>query len=99
MEEKTKQARLHVTIEGRVQGVGFRFFVLEKSVQLGLVGWVRNTVDGKVEVTAEGSQEILNKLLLDLHRGPQAAYITNIQQEWFTATGEFSRFRVVSSGY
>ena len=55
---------LHSRIEGYVQGVGFRYFVLEKAQDLGLTGWVRNCTNGDVEVLAEGTREQLEKLLV-----------------------------------
>ncbi len=89
-----EQVRLHVTIDGRVQGVGFRYFVLENTLPRQLTGWVRNTWDGKVEVTAEGRRKDLERLLELVRRGPRAASVTAIDQEWLPATGEFSRFEV-----
>ncbi len=86
--------RLHTIIEGRVQGVGFRFFVLENAQQFGLTGWVRNSWDGSVEVTAEGERPLLEKLLATLYRGPRASFVTAVHTEWQPAKGEFAEFRV-----
>jgi acylphosphatase len=91
-------ARLHAVIEGRVQGVGFRFFVLDNAETLGLSGWVRNRWDETVEVTAEGSRADLETLLQALQRGPRAAFVSNVQQEWLPATGEFRSFTVRGTG-
>jgi acylphosphatase len=87
-------ARLYAKIEGRVQGVGFRMFVLDKANALGVTGWVRNTIDGLVEVNAEGSRQVLEFLLVDLRRGPNGAYVTQVQQDWQVYTGEFTHFEV-----
>ncbi|NPV57110.1 MAG: acylphosphatase [Anaerolineae bacterium] len=89
--------QLHAVIQGLVQGVGFRFFVVEVSSKLGLTGWVRNTFDGDVEVLAEGSREQLDQLITRLQQGPRAAHVINVSIEWQAATGEFSDFRVRSS--
>jgi acylphosphatase len=86
--------RLHAVIDGRVQGVGFRYFVLETALPLDLTGWVRNTMDGQVEVVAEGQRSSLEQLLEALRRGPRAAYVLSLNQEWQTASGEFTRFDV-----
>ncbi len=86
--------RLHVTIDGRVQGVGFRYFVLENALSQKVTGWVRNTAEGQVEVTAEGERKSLEHLLEALRRGPRAAFVTEVNQEWLPATGEFDRFDV-----
>lgn len=95
--DEQQTARLHAIIEGRVQGVGFRYFVQETAANLGLTGWVRNRWDGSVEVTAEGQRQDLNKLLSALYRGPRASYVTGVDPEWMPATNEFSRFSVRSS--
>ena len=86
--------QLHAIIEGRVQGVGFRYFVEEYAVDLGLTGWVRNCWDGSVEVRAEGNQPALDRLLTAVQRGPRSAFVTNVKTEWQPATGEFASFRV-----
>jgi acylphosphatase len=86
--------RLHAVVEGRVQGVGFRYFVLETAETLGITGWVRNRWDETVEVTAEGSRRDLEKLLQALERGPRSAYVSQVQQEWLPATREFRGFLV-----
>jgi acylphosphatase len=86
--------RLQARIDGRVQGVGFRYFVLECATQLELSGGVRNVQDGTVEVIAEGPREALERLLVLLHQGPRSAYVTEIKTAWEPATGEFQRFEV-----
>jgi acylphosphatase len=91
-------SRLHATIEGRVQGVGYRAFVEQNAFSLGLTGWVRNRWDGSVEVLVEGERPNLEKLLAALYRGPRSANVSNIQIEWQPATGEFGRFSVRMSG-
>ena len=93
MAEKDK-SRLHVTIDGRVQGVGFRAFVLRKASELGVKGWVRNRRDGRVEVVAEAERTTLDKFLVALRRGPSAAMVTQVNPRWQNATGEFRRFDV-----
>lgn len=86
--------RLHATVHGRVQGVGFRFFVVEQASALGVTGWVRNRREGTVEVMAEGPRPALEQLLAALHRGPTSAWVQQVDAEWLPATGEFRRFRV-----
>lgn len=86
--------RLHTMISGRVQGVGFRVFVLEHANQLGLTGWVRNTWRGEVEVCAEGAQPAVEALLAFLRSGPRSSFVQDIRVEWQNHTGEFTRFEV-----
>ena len=69
---------LHFLIRGRVQGVGFRWFVQREASELGLCGWVRNTEDGDVEVVAAGDTEDLNDLRSSLRRGPRGSRVDNV---------------------
>ncbi len=89
--------RLHAFVSGRVQGVGFRYFVMEAAQQRNLTGWVRNRFDGRVEVLAEGPYEALNELLNQLRLGPRSAFVSNVDYEWLPATGEFRRFGALST--
>jgi acylphosphatase len=67
-------------VTGRVQGVGFRYFVQHKATALGLAGWARNLEDGRVEVYAVGSPQHLNDLAAALHRGPRMAEVRSVQE-------------------
>ncbi len=69
---------LHVRVEGRVQGVGFRDTCVHQARKLGLVGWVRNRRDGTVEVMARGSAHALADLEAWLHRGPPLARVDRV---------------------
>ena len=93
----SEQLRLHAIVKGRVQGVGFRAFVVENAVVIGAVGWARNRWDGSVEVMAEGDRETLEKLLAVLQRGPRVSKVTQVDQEWGAASGEFRSFHVKST--
>jgi acylphosphatase len=74
--------RVHVVIRGRVQGVGFRYFVLRRARALGLTGWVRNRADGGVELEAEGDRVALEQLLETLRQGPPAARVGAVEVDW-----------------
>ncbi|HZE19312.1 MAG TPA: acylphosphatase [Candidatus Angelobacter sp.] len=74
--------RLVALVHGRVQGVGFRYFVLESACALGLAGAVRNGRDGSVRVEAEGPRDRLDRLLVLLREGPPAARVTGVTEEW-----------------
>jgi acylphosphatase len=69
---------LHFLIRGRVQGVGFRWFVHREASELELLGWVRNTEDGDVEIVAAGDAEDLGELRSSLRRGPRGARVDNV---------------------
>ena len=86
--------RLHSIVEGYVQGVGFRYFVLDAANTLGVTGWVRNRMDGNVEVLAEGERSSLDKLLQALYHGPRSAKVFNVTEEWQPASGEFTSFSI-----
>ena len=86
--------RLHAIIEGRVQGVGYRYFVEENAIVLGLNGWVRNCWNGCVETIAESDRQSLEKFLAALRRGPRASSVTGVNVHWLDATGEFTRFSI-----
>lgn len=89
--------RLHARVLGRVQGVSFRYFVVEQALKFDLVGWVRNLSDGSVEVSAEGTRPNLEQLLTALRTGPPMARVASVEYEWQPYTGEFSGFRVRSN--
>jgi len=74
--------RLHAVVRGRVQGVGFRYFVMREARALGLSGWVRNQHDGSVEVEAEGRRDPLDALVERLRRGPPGARVAGVEEAW-----------------
>lgn len=87
-------ARLHATVDGLVQGVGFRAFVVDKAQELGLNGWVRNRWDGSVEALVEGDRQVLEQFLALLRRGPRAAHVNELKFEWQDALGDLDGFFV-----
>ncbi len=90
-------ACLHAIIEGRVQAVGFRAFVIDHAQALGLTGWVRNKGDFQVEVWAEGPQADLDRLLVYLRRGPSMAYVTNVEVSRPEPSGKYKHFSAAPS--
>ena len=73
---------VHVLVQGKVQGVGFRAFTQAQANQKGLDGWVKNRQDGTVEVEAEGPKEMLEAFLKDLEKGPLFSHVTKIIVDW-----------------
>lgn len=69
---------LHFLIQGRVQGVGFRWFVQREATELELRGWVRNTEDGEVEIVAAGAPGDLEELRASLKRGPRGSRVDRV---------------------
>lgn len=77
--------RFHAVVRGRVQGVGFRDATCREARRLGLQGWVRNCLDGTVEVTAAGATPALRALETFLRQGPRMAHVTGADIFWETA--------------
>ena len=75
-------ASLQVRIEGRVQGVGFRWYVVRVARALGLDGQVRNCPDGAVELEAVGPEPALHRLLDAVRVGPSAARVQRVHETW-----------------
>ena len=65
-------------VRGRVQGVGFRWFVIHSAERLRVTGWTRNLADGRVEVFAQGEPPALEALAQDLRTGPRAARVEEV---------------------
>jgi acylphosphatase len=92
-------ARLEATVHGRVQGVGFRFFVVRRAQELDLAGWVANAADGSVQCVAEGPPDALDALEGDLRRGPVGAVVSGVNAVRMPATGRFARFSIRSGAH
>ena len=87
------QTRRYV-VTGRVQGVGFRWYVEREARALGLGGWVRNRADGSVEVLAAGSNQQLNALYDRLKAGPRASRVDNVEVEEAAPLKDSGTFRI-----
>ncbi len=94
-----KISRAHIFVTGRVQGVGFRYFVVRNAKELALVGWVRNCTDGTVEVVAEGNAESLQQLIDRLKSGPPMAWVRNVSAHWQSAKGDLVDFVIKPTAY
>lgn len=81
-------------IIGRVQGVFFRAEACDRARELGLVGWVRNTRDGHVEILAQGEEERLQKLIDWCQKGPDRSSVENVVMEWRAPSETFSDFSI-----
>jgi acylphosphatase len=85
---------LHAFVHGWVQGVGFRYFVIDNARALGLRGYSRNQSDGSVEVLAQGPRPALERLLNLLREGPPAAEVSEVLTAWGRPTEHLSGFHV-----
>lgn len=84
--------RLHAVIHGRVQGVGFRYFLYRKGRELGLRGWVRNNDGGTVELVAEGERADLELFRTAAEEGPRLARVERVDARWSAAAGGLPDF-------
>jgi acylphosphatase len=81
-------------ISGRVQGVGFRFFLEARALAEGVHGWVRNLPDGRVEALFEGDQESVNRVESAARRGPPGAQVDDIVAETAVPSGRATGFAI-----
>jgi acylphosphatase len=93
------RGRLEATVRGRVQGVGFRYFVVRRAMDLGIVGWVANDADGSVVLVAEGQPDALDALEAELRVGPIGAVVEAVDAVRMTGTGRHDRFRIRSGAH
>lgn len=87
-----KQAHIHVS--GRVQGVFFRANTDRQAKNLGLTGWVRNLIDGRVEVLAEGEEEMVGQLIEFCRESPGSSMVDDVDVEWKDACCDYTGFTV-----
>ena len=87
-------ARAHLFIEGRVQGVFYRAFTRSVAIKAGLHGWVRNLYDGRVEAVFEGERGLIEQAVGECRKGPPGAYVTNVELEWESYSGEWKAFEI-----
>ena len=95
MDVRRRQERARIVVTGRVQGVGFRWFVTEETRWLGLVGMVANREDGSVLIEAEGRRDALTRLVGRVAVGPPAARVDSLDVKWGERQGTFSDFAIV----
>lgn len=74
-------AIIHAIISGRVQGVSYRAWTVDKATSLGIDGWVRNLSDGTVEAVFSGEQSVIDAMLEACKQGPIAAKVTSINTQ------------------
>jgi acylphosphatase len=89
------QARAHVFVSGKVQGVYFRQNTLQAANTYGVFGWVRNLPDGRVEAVFEGDEAAVNRVVEWCRTGPPAARVDSLDVEKEKYAGEFSSFAIV----
>jgi len=91
---KVAKIRARVIVEGQVQGVYFRSYILEKAKKLNLTGFVRNLVDGRVEIIIEGKRGDVKTLVDWCHKGPPSARVSEVKVDWEEYSGRHHSFSV-----
>lgn len=89
-----ERVRARILISGRVQGVAFRWETQRTAQRIGVSGWVRNLVDGRVEAVAEGSSRKVNALVDWCRTGPPAARVDTVDIQWEDYQGVFEGFEI-----
>jgi acylphosphatase len=83
-----------ISLEGRVQGVGFRNFAFTKALKYGIKGYVKNTFEGNVEIVCCGNEESLDKFISDIKKGPSFSFISKFTINNYNDTENFKDFRI-----
>lgn len=87
-------ARFFLIFSGRVQGVGFRYFAQMKASKFNITGYVRNASNGNVEMEAQGSEEDINKMVMDLRKGNGFIRVDNFSMKKIDLIPDEKRFRI-----
>lgn len=86
--------RARIIVDGRVQGVFFRYATAEEAKKVGVTGWVRNKRDGTVEAVFEGEEKSVQQMVDWCHKGPPYAVVRSVDLDWDEYKGEFADFSV-----
>jgi acylphosphatase len=86
--------RFRVIVSGRVQGVGYRASAAHEGRRLGALGWIRNRLDGSVEVDAQGDETVLERFLVYLRHGPPGARVKSVDVEWLPVASNLGPFEI-----
>lgn len=86
--------QVHCLVTGKVQGVWFRVWTRDLALELGLDGWVRNTVSGQVEAVAQGAGDEVELFVERLHEGPPLARVTSVETSWSEVVEAMDGFSV-----
>jgi len=84
----------HLIVSGLVQGVGFRYFVMNQARRMKLTGWVKNLHTGEVEICVEGSRGLIESLIQNLRVGNGWSRVNDIQIQWEKITNQYTGFDI-----
>ncbi|NOS85706.1 MAG: acylphosphatase [Ignavibacteria bacterium] len=84
-----------IIVSGRVQGVGYRYFIARFAEEFGICGFAKNLFTGDVEITAEGRREFLDALIVKAARGPGGARVNTCKVEWLDFKKKYDKFEIL----
>ena len=87
----------HVIIFGKVQGVGFRYWLYEKAIKKNIHGWVKNTIQGQVEVLLIGNDKDVNEVIKQCEKGPYSSNVTQVKIQDYKQEYSKKSFDILSS--
>ncbi|MEO8664614.1 MAG: acylphosphatase [Ignavibacteria bacterium] len=87
--------KAEIIVKGFVQGVGYRYYCYRKAIEFGLTGYVKNLINGNVELVAEGEKSMVKDFVRELKIGPSHAKVNTISVEEFPFTNEFEKFEIL----
>ncbi len=90
----SNEKRAEIIVDGLVQGVGFRYFVMKNAQQLGLKGFVKNLYSGEVQTVVEGEKYLIDDLFNKLKVGPMHASVNKYKINWDESKQEFKNFEI-----
>lgn len=90
-----KLSCVKITVSGRVQGVGFRYFIAENAKNLELKGYAKNLFNGDVEIIAEGRHEFLEALVETAKKGPAYSRVNSCKVEWLDFKKKYNKFEIL----
>jgi len=93
----TRLARVEMVVDGVVQGVGFRYYVRRLARRLGLVGYVKNLDDGRVNIVCESTENRINEFVEAMRNAPPPIKVEDITVSYATPTGEFKTFKIITA--
>ncbi len=88
------EACAHIIVSGRVQGVGYRYFVTKLARKYQLNGWVKNLHTGEVEIEIEGARGLIESLIKELPSGNPQAWVNNVDIKWEPYRGAYTGFDI-----
>ncbi|MCI0450146.1 MAG: acylphosphatase [Chlorobi bacterium] len=90
-----EQSSVKITVSGRVQGVGFRYFIARIASELRLKGFARNLFNGDVEISAEGRKEFLEELVKKAKEGPSHSRVETCKVQWLDFKNKYDKFEIL----